>query len=414
MIRSSYCILATCVLFSACDTGGTERPLSAVRDSAGVRIVEVPGVSADVTPNWRIGVRPSLTIGVVEGRDEYQFSSVRGAVRLSDGRIAVLDGGTRQLRIYAADGSHVSSSGRRGSGPGEFQLPTQLTRLSGDTLLVWDAQRQTRSWFNPEGRFITSQLADRGHWEGRFGPAVVTDVTSLLPDGSLLLRIRPARYPAELGWDRPPLGFARASPDLSTVDSIGWFRGTENYNVGTESQPLLRSVLFGRSTRIAAGGTPMRLYIGGMERRIGGYDVHVYDSRGRLESILRHNVPERPLSPEEIEEAREYERAMYESGSSPRPEEWIAEQLRSMPIPPSAPPHGDLHVDSEGNLWVQEWRMPNSGQQRYNIFDPTGSAIGSLSLSGKFRITDIGNDYVLGLWRDANGVEFVHLYTLEK
>lgn len=414
MIRTSFCILAASVLLWACDTGGTDLRLSVVRDSAGVQIVEIPGVSAGVPRNWRIGVQPSLTIGVVEGLPEYQFFSVRGAVRLSDGRIVVLNAGTSQLRLYGVDGSHVSSSGRQGSGPGEFESPTQLVRLSGDTLLVWDARRQTRSWFDPEGRFTKSQLADRRHWEGRFGSGVVTDVTSLLPDGSLLLRIRPAQYPAALGWDRPPLGFARASPDLSTVDSIGWFRGTEHYNVGTESKPLLRSVFFGRDTRIAAGGDPMRLYIGGMESRPEGYDVHVYDSEGRLERIFRHTVPERPLSSEEIEAARESERAIYERSPSRRPADWIAEHLRSMPIPPSAPPHGDLHVDSEGNLWVQEWQMPNSGQQRFSIFDPAGTAIGSLSLSEKFRIMDIGDDYVLGRWRDANNVEFVHLYSLEK
>lgn len=184
--------------------------------------------------------------------------------------------------------------------------------------------------------------------------------------------------------------------------------------MGTESKPLLQSVLFGRSTRFAAGGDPTRLNIGGMESRPEGYDVHVYAAEARLERILRHALPARPLRPQEIEAVREAERAMYERGPSPRPAGWIAEQLQSMPIPPSSPPHGDLHVDAEGNLWVQEWQMPNPGQQRYNVFNSTGSPVGSLSIPEEFQMMDIGEDYVLGLWRDANDVEFVRLYSLRK
>jgi hypothetical protein len=286
----------------------------------------------------------------------------------------------------------------------------QLLRLPGDTLLVWDGSRRTRSWFDSGGRFISSQAVDSRQWQDLFGPEVVIDVSALLPDGSILLRIRPTQPDASIGWDRPRVGFARAVRDLSRVDSVGWYRATEHYNVGTQLKPLLRHVDFGRETRIAAGGNPVRLFIGGMEAGSDGYEIRVYWPEGKLATLIRYGVPARPPREDEVDQARELERLRY--ATSPRPAEWVAEQLRTLPVPETVPPHGDLRVDAEGNLWVQEWKVVPYERRRFSIFDPDGRLVAAVTTPEGLRITDIGADYVLGVWRDENGVEFVRLHTL--
>jgi hypothetical protein len=69
-------------------------------------------------------------------------------------------------------------------------------------------------------------------------------------------------------------------------------------------------------------------------------------------------------------------------------------------------------VDAEGNLWVQEWKVVPYERRRFSIFDPDGRLVAAVTTPEGLRITDIGADYVLGVWRDENGVEFVRLHTL--
>ena len=130
-----------------------------MRDSAGIRITEPSDLA--LTPGhrvWRIGTEPSLKIGVREGEEPYQFAVIVGAVTLSDGRIVVLEGRTasKELRWFAPDGTHLSTAGGAGEGPGEFRSPGELLRLPGDTLLVRDGTIffPSLDFFNGDGEFI--------------------------------------------------------------------------------------------------------------------------------------------------------------------------------------------------------------------------------------------------------------------
>lgn len=112
--------------------------------------------STDEPPMWELAATPDLSIGVVDGMDEYQFHQVVGAVRLRDGRIAVMNAGSSQLRLYAPDGTFISSHGRAGDGPGEFRSATRL-HLIGDTLFVYDGGLQRLSLHDLTGSFIENR-----------------------------------------------------------------------------------------------------------------------------------------------------------------------------------------------------------------------------------------------------------------
>src|SRR5690606_5816123 len=95
-----------------------------VRDSAGVRVVRnlAPAWSGSAEDAWSLSLEPILEIGVLEGDPAYMFSQMRGPRRLSDGSIVVLDGATSEVRIFDAEGRHLRTFGRKGQGPGEFQV----------------------------------------------------------------------------------------------------------------------------------------------------------------------------------------------------------------------------------------------------------------------------------------------------
>src|SRR5690606_28349256 len=109
---------------------------------------------AAVPPELMLNPEPILTIGEMEGAEEYEFHNVNHATRLSDGTLVVANGGSLELRFYDSTGRHIRSAGRRGSGPGEFEAITYLRSLAGDTLLVHDARNRRVTLFAADGAYI--------------------------------------------------------------------------------------------------------------------------------------------------------------------------------------------------------------------------------------------------------------------
>jgi len=116
------------------------------------------GAEAAAPEVWRLSDTPLLEIGVREGEAAYQLDRASSSVRLADGRIAVLDGGSRQLRFFDAQGRFLRAVGAEGEGPGEFRNPTRLRRTPGDSLQVWDATLARLSFFDSLGAYLGSEV----------------------------------------------------------------------------------------------------------------------------------------------------------------------------------------------------------------------------------------------------------------
>ncbi len=184
------CVLA--VLACRGDSGSTSVWDGAVRDSAGVQLVENFG-----TPLWPEGpgweFTQDLRIGAVEGEPEYEFGRIGGLQVLSDGRIAVTDRMEHHLRIFSPEGVHECTVGREGQGPGEFGSGNLgLLRGPGDTLLVVDAANFRMNVIAPDGTWLESwsRLPTDGYFEYWSGSAPTGRLTSVhwtgpRPDGTL-------------------------------------------------------------------------------------------------------------------------------------------------------------------------------------------------------------------------------------
>lgn len=109
----------------ACATPDAGDRGTAVRDSASIRIVENRAVHADTCA---VAPTPDLELGTVDGPSETQLYRVFDAATLSDGRIAVVDQGSSQIRSFSAEGTFERAFGSEGGGPGEhraFRLASQ-------------------------------------------------------------------------------------------------------------------------------------------------------------------------------------------------------------------------------------------------------------------------------------------------
>ena len=108
------------------DGGGT----ASTRDSAGVSIVENSGPVWKADAGWKVVDSPLVDIGDVD--------HVLGPVRLGDGRLAIGNAGTNEVRIYDAGGALLKTAGRPGSGPGEYQNLVGIWAGPADSLMVSD------------------------------------------------------------------------------------------------------------------------------------------------------------------------------------------------------------------------------------------------------------------------------------
>jgi len=89
------------------------------RDSAGVLIVENARPAWSDSERLWLTAKPRLVIGN-NADSAYRFRQVRGVMLLTDGRVAVADGGSLQLRLFSPQGRLLSASAGKGNGAGQI------------------------------------------------------------------------------------------------------------------------------------------------------------------------------------------------------------------------------------------------------------------------------------------------------
>jgi len=95
------------------------------------------------------------TIGLMMGDSNYVFGNITEAEIGPEGNIYVLDGLLCRLSIFSPDGEHLGSTGRAGSGPGEYQYPRSMALYEDGSLVVSDWPGATITYLRPDLSFDT-------------------------------------------------------------------------------------------------------------------------------------------------------------------------------------------------------------------------------------------------------------------
>jgi hypothetical protein len=378
-----------------------------VVDSAGIEIVTIR-VSDDLQSVRReLDPLPRVDIGVADGPDELILSGVVGAVRLSDGRIVVANGGTSELRIYDANGDFSTLVGRAGEGPGEFRVIGFLGVLQGDTILVYDSRLQRTSLFDDSGTFIGAH---------RVTNAVLPYMVGVTGSSTL------ASYQF-IGSDDDRLGVYAAPMEIGVIGiEDGNFRSVDTLASSEESRVQYRGRVtrafrpFGRESDVAAGGALVYVLESSDDR-----SIRQYDSAGTLKRILRVDVPRRAVDAAAVEAWVQSWIAAFSPGSA-EIEEWWRHGFQQTPPPELIPVFRALEVDADGNVCAERYPQRWADATRYWCFSRDGRPVASIQLpAGLLRRgphpyfdsqLEIGRDYVLGVWQDSLDVQYVRIYTL--
>ncbi len=391
----SRCLTFTLIV-SACGGDGGAGRTATVTDSAGVEIVTSAEPVWRTGNAWTVDPAPVVSIGTFEGEPEYELYQVRGATRLADGTIAVLNSGSFELRFYDESGEFIRSVGAEGEGPGEFRGSSRLFNHH-DSLLVWDFRLNRLSVLAPTGEFVRSfSLSASGRSQN----------ASELVGGALLTTSSTVVYTpsSEGGIHRDTSDYLMVSLDGDSLSSLGRFPDAESFVRLSGGGMAVTGLVLGRTTRQASFGD--QLFVGTNQ----SYAIDVYDPDGRLVRSIRRDVP--PVSVTDEMFTAEVEQRL--AAISARFKGIMEPVYEVMPKVDALPFYAALETDAEGNLWVRNYSMASEPANGWSVFDRRGIWLGDVTLPVGLTVYEIGSDYVLGSWQDEIEVEHVRIHALER
>lgn len=398
---SSTLLLIVGIAAASC--GSPERaPVSTLsRDSAGVRIVENATTSAACV----LEPTPDLDLGMADGPPEHQFQAIGDAATLSDGRVAVVDRGSQDVRVFFPDGALDLAFGGEGGGPGEFRYLSSLWVLPEDTLLIADQRPLRFSWFTASGDFVRSVLIEPPYGNPPQAIGLLSGSAYLIAQDCC------ARYGAPWEWAERTLTVFRHAATGTLLDTLivlpfgRW--ALFDAELAIAGRPVFEAV-----SHVSARDT--RVVIGRAKRP----EIEVFDvaDMERPRSLVRWTGPDRTVREEDVAAYRAWElgqpaRVGLENDSWYRRS---AEVLASTDrlVAKRLPAHGDVRITRDGALWVQDYPRRRDQPQEWMVFEPSGEFRCRLPVpyAESWDLYEAGPDHVLGMERDELDVEHVRRY----
>jgi hypothetical protein len=406
MLRSSVAALIALGTLASFACGGSDAVgrlgvqalVDTVGDTITVRTVagSVWGDTADLVAE--------ISIGTMEGADEYILGNPTQLAVADDGTIYVLDRQVPVVRAYGPDGVHLYDVGRDGGGPGEYKNPDGLTVLPDGRVLVKDPGNARIAVFDPDGE-------PAGGWPYRGGWNTSHRYYADTAGYSYAMILLESGLPP---WEWT-YGLARMNMSgelLDTIPAPTWEYEIPRVTGQREGSSSSTPVPF--SPRTIFSFSPHGYMLGALTT---DYRIDLYRGPG---DVLRIERPWDPV-PVLAEEKAEQERRITENfrGNFPG---W---RWNGQPIPDTKPPFTDIFAGNDGRIWVQvahtgvptmtgaEAREEEDRSGRpvtryrtpavFDVFESDGNYLGVVRTPSDFRVSPkpvTRGDYVWAITRD--------------
>ncbi len=373
-----------------------------VRDSAGIAIVENAITAPRWTTPWVLSEEPTLRIGSTEGDTTQMLYQVTDTHLMEDGRVLVVNSGSADVRIYSSEGRLLQTLGRRGDGPGEFRAPWHAYPIAGDSILVVDLYREV-AVFDPSGalaREIHPRLPP-----GLSGGEGASPVDQF-GDGSLLFKGHISEDPEWEGLRRNSVLMLRIPLNGDSAGTLGEF-DDQTIRYG---RPFRQYALGAEGTEAAGAST---MWYGPGDR----LELREVALDGTLLKLVRLDQQARPVTEADREGYKSAYVEQMATWNPGRGDDVWRRQAEDMQFPDSFPVHYAMETDPLGNLWVQDYRswISETGMDRaWTVFDGAGTYLGEVVVPSGLNVHDISETHIVGTWTDDLGVEYVHVYRIEK
>jgi hypothetical protein len=309
------------------------------------------------------------------------FTLVTSIRELGDGRVLVVDRQDRIVRLVDLARGTATQVGRQGGGPGEYQSPSRLLPLGGDTTLLVDPRLQRTIVIGPGG--------------------VAGDV--FLDAGVLLSLPSSARMPQAVdalgrlyftGSMMSDRGAIPAPPDSASILRF-------DRRVGTVDT-LARIKLARPNILVDREGTKIKS-VNIRKVRFAPHDDWAVASDGRLVIVrtdqyrIDYRAGNGPLIPGP--------RIAYR----PIPVVDADREGAIVPLPKFKPPFDgpSIWLAPDGRVWVLRTTAAADSTARYDVFDEAGRVVARVALPPRTRVVGFGRTAIYVVRRDQDDLEYL-------
>ena len=349
----------------------------------------------------RLSAEPVLSVGMLDGPDEYLLAGINAGARLADGSVVVSDRQHFRVQRFSAEGEHLWSRGRAGEGPGEFGYVQSVDGCaSEESIVVYDI-RTTRVYvFDGEGnlvneyRFLYNELPLRdfvctpGGRLGFLGSSVGIGEEGVEPGE--LFRALESVGTAELG-------------DTATTTLRQRIPGREQKLLDPWGSAMPGSIW---AHDVVMAATDEGVWLGTSE----DYELELIDWTGATIRRIRWEGPDLAVTQEDVDRYRDALEVRYRDGGGPN---WRARfegtwDWQSEAVPEKFPAYERLLVGDDGVLWVRDYIRPGDRSEWFG-FDEEGRWVRTLVLPARTYLLDVGPDWALVRTLDDLGVQRVEV-----
>jgi hypothetical protein len=414
-MRRPTAALLTLALLAACGSkDGPGGGAAAVRDSAGVAIVEYPATAWEEAADWSLSAAPLATVPNDPADTTIDLSNSQIAALLDDGRLVAASLQPPQLYVFNADGTQQGLLGRGGEGPGEYRMISALLVLGGDSLAAYDFFSRNAKLFDVDGEAIGDVQFPMG------GSPIPPLLVSRLNGPTWLFQvINPLAQPPEGASgayrnDEPVLTW---QPGATMLDTLVMLPGASmvqgTLDVAGQSISMGKAVGYGANTFV--GGHGDLIWSTGGDRFV----LTARDTAGAVRREVRLALPARPVSEADKEAFKAALRVQWEQARSfGAPADMVDNELRKIEeetvFADNRPAIGQMVVDRLGRIWATPDVPTVDSTLTWGVFDADGGLLGTLRLPKGNLLTASEDRVVLRVEDDETGLVRLEVWGLNR
>lgn len=308
---------------------------------------------------------PEMIIDESSMPEDTFFESAVDIICDNEGYVYISDFRAHNIKKFDSSGRYLKAIGRKGQGPGEFNMPFGIA-VTNERLIVWDMGNRRLCALTPNGEFIKSVKIFRG--DGR--PQKMRP----LPNGDIAIELEKVYFGDD---DKPQDCLIEIySSDLEKKKTIYTKQIWRNRYMRIES--MLTNIIQPYSPLVYWDITPDGKIVIGYPSK---YAIEIYNIEDERISSFTHSY--------EPVKVLDKDKEAFFAGMSYSMEGVVKQGapdpiVKNTEFPKHKPAFKQISVDSDGNILVWTYRENREEEPRYfDVFSPKGDFIGNVQITGE-------------------------------